>query len=190
MLEPVIKPKGIDDVPIVALTLTSERDDMGAADLQKVAHALEIELKRVAGTREVTTLGGPDEVVRVTLDPERMNAHRVTATDIERALKATNASMPAGDLTRGSRTVEVRTGQFLADARDVGQLIVGVTERRPVLLADVAQVSSARTRPLVTSGTARRKPELTASAPSSNGPRSRSRFPRNRARTPLRSPTR
>ena len=140
--EPVVKPKGIDDVPIVALTLTSQRNDMGAADLQRVAHALEIELKRVAGTREVTTLGGPDEVVRVTLDPERMNAHRVTATDIERALKATNTSMPAGDLTRDSRTVEVRTGQFLADARDVGQLIVGVTERRPVLLMDVANVSS------------------------------------------------
>jgi len=47
--EPVVKPKGIDDVPIVALTLTSTRDDMGASDLQKVAHALEIELKRVAG---------------------------------------------------------------------------------------------------------------------------------------------
>jgi multidrug efflux pump subunit AcrB len=140
VLEPVVKSKGIDDVPIVALTLTSTRDDMTASDLQKVAHALEIELKRVPGTREVTTLGGPDEVVRVTLDPERMNAHRVTVTDIERALKATNASMPAGDLTRGSRTVEVRTGELLADARDVGHLIVGVTERRPVLLADVAQV--------------------------------------------------
>ena len=145
--EPVVKPKGIDDVPIVALTLTSTRDDMGAADLQKVAHALEIELKRVPGTREVTTIGGPDEVVRVALDPERMNAHRVTATDIERALKATNASMPAGDLTRGSRTVEVRTGQFLADARDVGQLIVGVTERRPVMLADVAQVTAGADTP-------------------------------------------
>ena len=145
--EPVVKPKGIDDVPIVALTLTSTRDDMSASDLQKVAHALEIELKRVPGTREVTTLGGPDEVVRVTLDPERMNAHRVTATDIERALKATNTSMPAGDLTSGSRTVEVRTGQFLADARDVGQLIVGVTERRPVMLADVAQVTTGADTP-------------------------------------------
>ncbi|HET9023726.1 MAG TPA: efflux RND transporter permease subunit, partial [Burkholderiaceae bacterium] len=145
--DPVVKPKGIDDVPIVALTLTSTRDDVGAADLQKVAHALEIELKRVPGTREVSTLGGPDEVVRVTLDPERMNAHRVTATDIERALKATNTSTPAGDLTRGSRTVEVRTGQFLADARDVGQLIVGVTERRPVMLADVAQVTAGADTP-------------------------------------------
>jgi multidrug efflux pump subunit AcrB len=145
--DPVVKPKGIDDVPIVALTLTSTRDDIGAADLQKVAHALEIELKRVPGTREVSTLGGPDEVVRVTLDPERMNAHRVTATDIERALKATNASVPAGELTRGSRSVEVRTGQFLADARDVGQLVVGVTDRRPVLLADVARVGAGADTP-------------------------------------------
>ncbi|MDH4181670.1 MAG: efflux RND transporter permease subunit, partial [Betaproteobacteria bacterium] len=147
VMDPIVKPKGIDDVPIVALTLTSTRDDMGAADLQKVAHALEIELKRVPGTREVNTLGGPDEVVRVTLDPERMNAHRITATDIERALRATNASMPAGDLTRDNRTVEVRTGQFLADARDVGQLIVGVTERRPVMLADVAKVTAGADTP-------------------------------------------
>jgi multidrug efflux pump subunit AcrB len=140
--EPVVKPKGIDDVPIVALTLTSTRDDVGAAELQKVAHAVEIELKRVPGTRDVTTLGGPDQVVRVTLDPERMNAHHITATDIERALRVTNASMPAGDLTSGNRTVEVRTGQFLSGARDVGQLIVGVSERRPVLLADVADVAA------------------------------------------------
>jgi multidrug efflux pump subunit AcrB len=145
--DPVVKPKGIDDVPIVALTLTNTRDDMGAADLQKVAHALEIELKRVPGTREVTTVGGPDEVVRVTLEPERMNAHRVTATDIERALRAANTAMPAGDLTRANRTVEVRTGQFLENARDVGQLIVGVTERRPVLLADVALVTAGADTP-------------------------------------------
>jgi multidrug efflux pump subunit AcrB len=145
--DPVVKPKGIDDVPIVALTLTSTRDDMGAADLQKVAHAIEIELKRVPGTREVTTVGGPDEVVRVTLNPERMNAHRVTATDIERALRSANTAVPAGDLTRANRTVEVHTGQFLGSARDVGELIVGVTERRPVLLADVADVSAGADTP-------------------------------------------
>ena len=145
-LDPVVKPKGIDDVPIVTLTLHSARADVTAADLQRVAHELEIELKRVPGTREVSTLGGPGNVVRVTLDPERMNAHHVTVTDIERALRATNASMPAGQLTSGNRTVEVRTGQFLRSASDVGQLVVGLAgptrERRPILLADVARVSA------------------------------------------------
>ncbi|HYL89998.1 MAG TPA: efflux RND transporter permease subunit [Burkholderiales bacterium] len=138
--EPIVKPKGIDDVPIVTLTLHGTRPDTTAAALQKVAHALEIELKRVPGTREVQTLGGPDEVVRVTLDPERMAAHRITATDIERSLRAANASSPSGDLLAANRTLSVRTGEFFNEAADVGRLVVGVHERRPVFLADVADV--------------------------------------------------
>ncbi len=142
--DPIVKPKGIDDVPIVTLTLASARADATAESLQRIAHALEIELKRVAGTREVATVGGPDEVVRVTLDPERMAAHRVTVTDIERALRATNASAPAGELVGGNRTVDVRAGEFFGSARDVAQLVVGVSgdaiARHPVYLSDVARV--------------------------------------------------
>ena len=140
--DPIVKPKGIDDVPIVTLTLHGTRADTTAAQLQKVAHALEIELKRVNGTREVQTFGGPDDVVRVTLDPERLAAHRITVTDIEHALRATNASAPAGQLLGGNRTVEVRTGEFFATANDVAQLIVGVHDRLPVYLADVARVTA------------------------------------------------
>jgi multidrug efflux pump subunit AcrB len=140
--DPIVKPKGIDDVPIVTLTLYGTRADATAAQLQKIAHALEIELKRVPGTREVQTYGGPDEVVRVTLDPERMAAHRVTVTDIERALRATNTSAPSGQLVGSNRTLEVRTGEFFRAAQDVAQLIVGVHERLPVYLADVAGVTA------------------------------------------------
>ena len=55
VLEPIIKPKGIDDVPIVTLTLFSRNTDTGAFDLERVAHSIEAELKRVPGTREVVT---------------------------------------------------------------------------------------------------------------------------------------
>jgi len=147
VLDPIVKPKGIDDVPIVALTLYSERPDASSLALAKVAHAVEVELKRVAGTREVVTLGGPDRVVRVTIEPERMNVHGITVADIERALAATNVSMPAGNLTAGNQDIEVRAGQFLASQRDVAELIVGVRPdgrggRRPVYLADVARVTA------------------------------------------------
>jgi len=146
--DPIVKPKGIDDVPIVTLTLHSTRQETTAEDLQRVAHALEIELKRVAGTREVQTLGGPDQVVRVTLDPERLAAHRITVTDIERALRATNAAAPAGSLVSGNRTVDVRTGDYFASARDVAQIVVGVYERRPVYLSDVARVTAGADTPM------------------------------------------
>ncbi len=149
--DPIVKPKGIDDVPIVTLTLHSARTEATAESLQRVAHAVEIELKRVAGTREVATVGGPDEVVRVTLDPERMAAQRVTVTDIERALRATNASAPAGSLVSGNRTIDVRTGEFFESARDVAQLVVGVsgdaTARYPVYLRDVARVTAGADTP-------------------------------------------
>jgi multidrug efflux pump subunit AcrB len=140
--DPIVKPKGIDDVPIVTLTLHGTRADATGAQLQKVAHALEIELKRVPGTREVQTLGGPDDVVRVTLDPERLAAHHITVTEIERALRATNASAPSGQLLGGNRTVEVRTGEFFSSEHDVAQLIVGVHDRLPVYLADVASITA------------------------------------------------
>jgi multidrug efflux pump subunit AcrB len=147
----IVKPKGIDDVPIVSLTMYSKRPEASAESLAKIAHAMEIELKRVPGTREVTTFGGPDQVVRVTLDPERLAAQRVTVTDIERALRATNASAPAGSLVSGNRTIEVRAGEFFAGARDVAQLVVGVrgegTDRRPVYLSDVARVTDGADQP-------------------------------------------
>jgi multidrug efflux pump subunit AcrB len=144
---PIVKPRGIDDVPIVTLTLHGENDTTTAADLQKVAHALEIELKRVPGTREVGTLGGPDQVVRVTLDPERMAAQKITVTDIERALRANNASAPAGQMVGGNRTIEVRAGEFFRSADDVSRLVVAVragsgNDRRPVFLSDVARVTA------------------------------------------------
>jgi len=86
--EPLVKPKGIDDVPIVTLTLFSRDTDTGAYDLERVAHSVEAELKRVPGTREVVTLGGPGRAVRVEIDPTRMASHGVTVPDLRAALQA------------------------------------------------------------------------------------------------------
>ena len=63
--QPLIKPKGIDDVPIVAVTLWSEDDAVGAYELGQVAHAIEAELKRVPGTRDIYTIGVPTRAVKV-----------------------------------------------------------------------------------------------------------------------------
>ncbi|HEX3062135.1 MAG TPA: efflux RND transporter permease subunit, partial [Usitatibacter sp.] len=138
--EPVVKPRGIDDVPVVALTLHSTDTSKGAFDLERVAHAIEIELKRVPGTREVRTLGGPGRAVRVLLDPDRMNASGVSAMDVRDALALTGAALPSGTLVRGNREVFVETGDYLESAAAAGALVVRVTDGRPVRLADVAQV--------------------------------------------------
>ena len=138
--EPLVKPKGIDDVPIVALTLWSTDAATGPYDLERIAHALEAELKRVPGTREVTTLGGPGRVVQVLLDNERLASHGLAAADLKRALVGANFALPAGRVVRDNRTVLVETGGFFENAADVRALVVGVADGAPVYLADVAKV--------------------------------------------------
>ncbi len=140
ILEPIIKPKGIDDVPIVTLTLSSANPAVGAYELERVAHAAEVELKRVPGTREVQTIGGPGRAVRVLLDPDRMNAYNVSALDVRNALQLANVSLPTGALVRENREIVVETGNYLQSAAEVGQLVVGATARQPVYLSDVARV--------------------------------------------------
>ncbi|HEY4999604.1 MAG TPA: efflux RND transporter permease subunit [Usitatibacter sp.] len=140
VLEPVIKPRGIDDVPVVALTLFSDDAEKGAYELERVAHAIEAELKRVPGTREVQTIGGPGRAVRVLLDPDRMNASAVSALDVRNALQLSSAALPSGSLVRDNREIVVETGAFLESAADVRSLVVGAVEGRPVYLGDVADV--------------------------------------------------
>jgi multidrug efflux pump subunit AcrB len=138
--EPIIKPKGIDDVPIVTLTLWSADPNVGAYELERVAHAAEVALKRVPGTREVTTVGGPGRVVRVLLDADRMSAVGITAIDVRNLLQLSNSALPSGKLVRENREIAVETGNYLTSAEDVRGLVVGVFEGRPVYLRDVGQV--------------------------------------------------
>ncbi len=140
ILEPIIKPKGIDDVPVVTLTLWSTDPGVGAFELERVAHAAEVELKRVPGTREVQTLGGPGRLVRVLLDADRMNAHGVSALDVRNAVQLANVTLPTGKLVRNNREIVVETGNFLESVRDVKSLVIGTFEQRPVFLSDVADV--------------------------------------------------
>ena len=145
--EPVVKPRGIDDVPIVALTLWTKDPGRSAFDLQQVARAVEIELKRIKGTRDVSTIGGPDHAIRVLMDAERMNAYGVTPQELAGALKVSNALQSSGSLTAGNREVLVQTGTYLESASDVKQLVVAVREGKPVFMNDVATVEDGPDQP-------------------------------------------
>ena len=146
-LPPIIKPKGIDDVPIVSLTLFSKTNpEIGAGDLERVAHSMEAELKRVPGTREVTSIGGPGRGVIVEMDAGRMASVGLSVADLRRALQSANAGAPLGDLLRANQAIALEAGVFLSSAREVEELVVAVQGSKgsegakPVFLRDVAQV--------------------------------------------------
>ncbi len=138
--QPIIKPKGIDDVPIVTLTLWSEETQVGGFELQRVAHAIEAELKRVKGTRDIYTIGGPDQVVHVLLDPAQLAAYGIALEDLRTALQLSNATRPSGALVSNNEEILVQAGDFLSSVDEVRSLVVGVRDGRPIYLQDVAEV--------------------------------------------------
>ncbi len=144
---PIIKPKGIDDVPIVTLTLWSQDEEVGAHQLQQVAHAIEAELKRVKGTRDIYTIGGPDQVVHVQLDPSRLAGYQITLSDLRTALQLSNATRPSGALVSDNRELLVQAGDFLSDVNEVSSLVVGVHDGKPVYLSDVATITRGADQP-------------------------------------------
>ncbi len=138
VLDPLVKPKGIDDVPIVGLTLYSRT--ASAFDIERVAHSIEIDLKRVPGTREVRTIGGPGRAIMIEIDPARISGSGVTVADLRGALQSANAGMPLGDLIANNRALAIESGPFFENAQDLADLVVGVRSAKPVFLRDVATV--------------------------------------------------
>ncbi len=139
--EPIVKPKGIDDVPILTATLYTKNNQQGAYELERVAHTLEAEIKHVKGTREVVTLGGPGRAVNIMLDPVRMSAANVTIADMRRALQSANLGAPLGETINSNQAVAIEVGNYLADANEVAQLVVGLHAGNPVYLGEVAEVT-------------------------------------------------
>ncbi len=144
-LAPIVKPKGIDDVPVLAVTLWS-REALPAHELERVAHALETELKRVPGTREVQTIGGPGRAVHVWLDPVRLRERGVDLQGLKQTLAGANLGMPAGAVVDASgkapQMLSIETGEFLRSAQDVGDVVVGVSRGLPVYLREVARIEA------------------------------------------------
>jgi multidrug efflux pump subunit AcrB len=146
-LQPIIKPKGIDDVPIVSVTLWTKDPSRGSYDLAKIAHTLESELKRVHGARNVYTIGSPGDTVHVELDPQRLAGHGLGVHELMQALEVANVVRHAGNLVGGDTATPLQAGEFLAGREDVAGLVVGVADGRPVFLEDVAKITAGPIQP-------------------------------------------
>ena len=144
--EPLIKPRGIDDVPIVSLTLWSKDKLVSAEQLTHVTQGLETEIKRIPGTREIYTVGQHEIVANVRIDPAKMNSFNLTYDKLRQSLNDNNhISMPAS-LVQGNQEIKVQAGQFLQTIDDVKQLVVSISQDKngkptPVYLADIADIS-------------------------------------------------
>jgi multidrug efflux pump subunit AcrB len=142
---PMIKPRSIDDVPILALTLHSKRYDH--LTLRRAAAEVEAAVKCVPQVAETRIIGGAHRQIRVQLDQQELSARGLAPYDVVGLLTAANRADQAGRLIHANQALLVETGDFLHDERDVAAVVVGAVADRPVYLRDVATVSDSTADP-------------------------------------------
>jgi len=143
--EPLVVPKSIDDVPILALTLWSERYDH--YQLRRIARELCDELKKEQEVAETEIKGGFSRQLKVRLDSGRLAAYGLSPLQVVAAFRKGNAALPSGAFAAGNRSFLVDTGEFVADADAARRLVVNVHQGRPVYLGDVATVEDGPEEP-------------------------------------------
>ena len=138
--QPLIKPKGIDDVPIMTLTLYDPAKRHTGEELTRLAHMLEVALKRIPGTRDVYTVAGVPDRVDVQVDAALLKGYNLAVDDLRSALEAANASSQEVRVTQDRVSIPVQAGTLLDSVETLRGLVVGVNEGAAVRLEDVAEI--------------------------------------------------
>lgn len=135
---PLLKPRSIDDVPILALTFHSASADHYT--LRRLAAEIEAEIKQVSDVSETNIIGGLRRQYRIQLDPAALAARHLDPAMIIPVIQQANRQTRAGAIIRDNKNIVIETGGFLQGVSDVEQIVLGVDDGRPVYLRDVARI--------------------------------------------------
>ncbi len=136
--QPVVKTRSIDDVPMLGLTLWSEKyDDF---QIRQMAEELSSEIKKIHDVSTIKEIGGRSRELKVVLDIDKLAENSIDALSIMQMIQANNGSMQSGSFVQNDQEYLITTGQFLSTKEDVENLVVGVNQNMPVYLKQVARI--------------------------------------------------
>ncbi|MDO6597429.1 efflux RND transporter permease subunit [Oceanihabitans sp. 2_MG-2023] len=135
---PLVKTRAIDDVPMLGLTLWSEKYD--DYQLSQMAQELEAEIKKINDVAMTHKIGGRNRQLRVVLDKDKLAASGLDFLSVSEMIKANNSQLNSGSFDKNDKEFLVNTGQFLETVNDVENLVVGVQQNQPIYLKQVATI--------------------------------------------------
>jgi len=135
---PLVKTRAIDDVPMLGLTLWSEKYD--DYQLSQITEELENEIKKVNDVSITHKIGGRSRQLRVVLDKDKLAESGLDFLAVSEMIKANNTQLSSGSFTKNDTEFLVQTGKFLASATDVENLVVGVQKNQPIYLKQIAKI--------------------------------------------------
>ena len=138
VMQPLVKPKGADDVPVVTFTLSS--NELAMDQLRMLGFDVLQELGDIENAAQGFVVGGEPLEVKIEIDPERLAGYDIPLIQVGRAVQAANSENQAGSFSAWQQFYKVYTGDYLKSAEDVQDLIVGVKDHAPVFIRDIARV--------------------------------------------------
>ena len=144
--EPLVKPRSIDDVPILALTLSSNRYD--GYELRRIAAQIHDGIKQTQDVSVVDIIGGQRRQVRVEFDESRLAGYDLSVLEVAQRLRLANRVLPTGAFDSANQRVLIETGRFLTCACDVDDVVVGTADGRPIYVRDIATVRDGGEEPV------------------------------------------
>ena len=134
----IVKPKAVDDVPGLTITLWS--NDVDDASLRLIALDTLQKLAEVPNSNQGFVVSGRKEQLRVEVLPEKLSGYGISLPKIAQVIQQANSEKSVGDIEAWDKSFKVYTGSFLQSAQDVESIVVGISQGIPVYIRDVANV--------------------------------------------------
>ena len=147
VMEPMVKTRSIDDVPMLGLTLWSDNPNYNDFQLRQIGEELSSEIKKIKDVSLTKTIGGRNRQLQVILDKDKMAELNVDALSVMQMIQANNGSSQSGKFDSGDTEYLLTTGQFLNSAEDVENLVIGTSQNMPVYLKQVATIKDGASDP-------------------------------------------
>lgn len=143
--EPMVKTRSIDDVPMLGLTLWSEK--YNDFELRQITEELASEIKKEKDVSQTNVIGGRPRQLKIILDREKMAESAVDPLAVMQMIQANNGSSQNGSFVSNDTEYLLKTGQFLTSQEDVENLVVGTSQSMPVYLKQIATVTDGPASP-------------------------------------------
>jgi multidrug efflux pump subunit AcrB len=140
--EPLIIGRGIDDVAILSLTLSSAPgQNVSADDLTRIARTLQTEVAKADNVGLTYLVGDAQDAIQIQPDPDRLALYGVTLQQLAQKVGQANRTLNTGKLRDGGQQIDLVAGQTLTAPAAVAHLLLTTRDGRPVYVSDVAQVA-------------------------------------------------
>jgi multidrug efflux pump subunit AcrB len=143
--KPLVKPRSIDDVPVLALTFWGKGYD--SYQLRQLVSRIDDHVKTVPDVSETTIIGGRRRQIKVTLDSARLSAYNLTPAQVQQAISNANRRLPAGAVENNNQAILLESGELLSTPKDVKKVVVASYAGHPVFLEDVADIADGPEEP-------------------------------------------